>query len=45
MDRVDVAQAVIREGDRALVVRNEPWYPGGVRRLLGSEVVYYAERT
>jgi 8-oxo-dGTP diphosphatase len=22
-----------------------PWYPGGVRRLLGSEVVYYAERT
>jgi 8-oxo-dGTP diphosphatase len=22
-----------------------PWYPGGVRRLLGPEVVYYADRT
>lgn len=22
-----------------------PWYPGGVRRLLGPEVVYYADRS
>jgi 8-oxo-dGTP diphosphatase len=36
---VDLRWVTPEEADELM-----PWYPGGVRRLLGDEVVYYADR-